>query len=432
MKDKYSICLMNDSFLPAIDGVANAVFNYANVLSKKGADVVVATPKYPGVNDNYPFEVVRYPSVDTTNLVGYRTGYPFSVPALRKIAEHDIDIIHCHCPIVSLLMARYLRKIVNAPVIFTYHTKFDIEVRKAIETNMLQTAAIKAIVKNIESADEVWVVSEGAGENLKSMGYSGEYIVMDNGVDFPMGRVSDEKIAEISRLHNLSDDVPVFLFVGRLTWYKGTKITLDALKMVKEKGKKFKMIFVGDDNERPEIEEYTKSIGLDNDCIFVGAVRDRELLRAYFCRSNLFLFPSTYDTNGIVVREAAACALPSVLIKNSCAAEGVKDGVSGLLIEENPNSMAEMILYACNNLDKIAEIGRGAQSNIYTSWEQSIDKAYERYSLLYDRCRGNSYESVELREDEMFNLVAEWYKVSTKMKNKTAELRDAIKKNFDI
>jgi len=432
MKDKYSVCLMNDSFLPAIDGVANAVFNYANVLTKKGTDVVVATPKYPGVIDDYPFEVVRYPSVDTTNIVGYRTGYPFSVPALRKIAEHDIDIIHCHCPIVSLLMARYLRKIVKAPVIFTYHTKFDIEVRKAIETNMLQTAAIKAIVKNIEAADEVWVVSEGAGENLRSMGYSGEYIVMDNGVDFPMGRVSDEKIAEISRLHNLSDDVPVFLFVGRLTWYKGTKITLDALKIAKEKGEKFKMLFVGDDNERPEIEEYTRSIGLQDDCIFVGAVRDRELLRAYFCRSNLFLFPSTYDTNGIVVREAAACALPSVLIKNSCAAEGVKDGVSGFLIDENPQSMADMILYACHNLDKVAEVGKGAQNSIYMSWEHSIDKAYERYALINERCRCNSYDCLELREDEMFNLVAEWYKVSTKMKDKTAELRDAIKKNFDI
>ena len=432
MKDKFSVCLLNDSFLPAIDGVANAVFNYASVLSSEEVDVVVSTPKYPGVEDNYPFEVVRYPSLNTTNLVGYRTGYPFSIPAIRKIAEHNVDVIHCHCPIVSLLMARYLRKVVKAPIIFTYHTKFDIEVRKAIETNTLQSAAIKAIVKNIEAADEVWVVSEGAGENLRSMGYSGEYVVMDNGVDFPLGRVSDEEIAKITQLHNLEDNIPVFLFVGRLTWYKGTKITLDALKKIKDRGERFKMIFVGDDNERPEIEAYTKSIGLEDDCIFAGAVRDRQLLRAYFCRSNLFLFPSTYDTNGIVVREAAACALPSILIKGSCAAEGVEDGVSGLLIEENPDSMAEMLVYACHNLEKLKEIGRGAQNKIYVSWENAIKNAYERYKVVYDRCRGKDYDTPELREDEMFNLVAEWYKVSTKMKNKTEELKEAIKKNFDI
>ncbi len=432
MKDKFNVCLMNDSFPPAIDGVANAVFNYATVVSQKHGNVVVATPKYPNVEDNYSFEVVRYPGVDTTNFVGYRTGYPFSTTAIRKLAEHDIDVIHCHCPIISLVMARYLRKVVNAPIIFTYHTKFDIEVRKAIKNNMLQSAAIKAIVKNIEAADEVWVVSEGAGENLRSMGYTGEYVVMDNGVDFPMGRVGEDEIVKISKLHNLKPNIPVFLFVGRTTWYKGTKITLDALKIIKDKGLDFQMIFVGDDNELPEIKEYAKSIGLEKECIFPGAVRDRELLRAYFCRANLFLFPSTYDTNGIVVREAAACALPSILIKGSCAAEGVEDGVSGILIEENSTSMADALVEACKDLDKIKKIGIGAQENIYISWEKAIDKAVDRYKIVYDNYHRDKKERPELHEDELFDLVAEWYKVSTKMKNKTAEIRDAIKKNFDI
>lgn len=432
MKDKYNVCLMNDSFPPAIDGVANAVFNYATVVSKKYGNVVVATPKYPNVEDNYPFDVVRYPGIDTTNFVGYRTGYPFSTTAIRNLAEHDIDIIHCHCPIISLVMARYLRKVVNAPIIFTYHTKFDIEVRKAIKNNLLQSAAIKAIVKNIEAADEVWVVSEGAGENLRSMGYTGEYVVMDNGVDFPMGRVGEEEIAKISERHNLTPNIPIFLFVGRTTWYKGTKITLDALKIIKDKGVKFQMIFVGDDNERPEIEKYAKSIGLEKECIFAGAVRDRGLLRAYFCRANLFLFPSTYDTNGIVVREAAACALPSILIKGSCAAEGVEDGVSGILIDENPNSMADALIDACRDLDKVEKIGIGAQKNIYMSWEKSIGKAAERYKVVYEKYHKDRKERPELHEDELFDLVAEWYKVSTKMKNKTAEIRDVIKKNFDI
>ena len=202
--------------------------------------------------------------------------------------------------------------------------------------------------------------------------------------------------------------------------------------MIKDKGERFKMIFVGDDNERPEIEAYAKSLGLEDDCIFAGAVRDRQLLRAYFCRSDLFLFPSTYDTNGIVVREAAACALPSVLIKDSCAAEGVEDGVSGLMIEENPESMAETLVYACHNLDKLKEIGQGARDNLYMSWEKSILNAYERYKVVYNRCLSNNYDTPELREDELFNLISEWYKVSTKMKNKTDEIKEAFKKNFDI
>ena len=42
---------------------------------------------------------------------------------------------------------------------------------------------------------------------------------------------------------------------------------------------------------------------------YVRLYRDREILRAWNTRADLFLFPSTFDTNGLVVREAAACGL---------------------------------------------------------------------------------------------------------------------------
>lgn len=54
-------------------------------------------------------------------------------------------------------------------------------------------------------------------------------------------------------------------------------------------------------------------------CIFVGPVYDRDILRAWNTRADLFLFPSTFDTNELVVSETAAC----VLIEGSCAAEGL-------------------------------------------------------------------------------------------------------------
>ncbi len=57
-------------------------------------EVIVATPEYPGVKDEYPFEVIRYKSIDTTKLVGYRTGYPFDAEMLHRIETFMPDIIH--------------------------------------------------------------------------------------------------------------------------------------------------------------------------------------------------------------------------------------------------------------------------------------------------------------------------------------------------
>ncbi|MEG2524272.1 MAG: hypothetical protein RSB03_01600 [Oscillospiraceae bacterium] len=61
--DKMTVGLFNDSFPPTIDGVANVTVNYARIIERDYGRAVVATPYYPNVTDDYPFEVVRYPSV---------------------------------------------------------------------------------------------------------------------------------------------------------------------------------------------------------------------------------------------------------------------------------------------------------------------------------------------------------------------------------
>ena len=69
MHDKINVCLLNDSFPPVIDGVANAVVNYGEIISTKNlGKATVVTPESPGAVDGYPFDVVRYPSLSTEQL----------------------------------------------------------------------------------------------------------------------------------------------------------------------------------------------------------------------------------------------------------------------------------------------------------------------------------------------------------------------------
>ena len=98
--DKRTICLLNDSFPPEIDGVANAVVNYAKNITKSGENAIVVTPTMPGADDSaFPFPVLRYPSIDMTKLVGYHAGFPFSEKTMKTLMEYPFDLIHCHCPI---------------------------------------------------------------------------------------------------------------------------------------------------------------------------------------------------------------------------------------------------------------------------------------------------------------------------------------------
>ena len=322
MQEKRSICLLNDSFPPLIDGVANTVVNYARELTALGDNAIVVTPEHPDADDGrFPFPVVRYPSVDTRRLVGYLAGYPFSPETLRRMQGQRVELLHSHCPVMSTILARSVREVVDAPLVFTYHTKFDVDVAKILRRKLLQESALYLLAANISACDEVWVVSRGAGENLRSIGYQGDYRVMENGVDMPRGKVSPEEIAAATAGYDLPEGVPVFLFVGRMMWYKGLRIILDGLRQLQSAGQDFRMVFIGGGKDEDEVRAYAAELG--GRCIFTGAISKRETLRAWYSRADLFLFPSSYDTNGLVVREAAASDLASVLIRGSCAAEGV-------------------------------------------------------------------------------------------------------------
>ncbi len=403
-----SICLLNDSFPPEIDGVANAVVNYGTELGALGHKPFVVTPEHPDADDSaLPFPVIRYAGLDMRSQVGYIAGIPFSPTACAAIKAQTPDVLHSHCPVASTVLARNLRNILNVPLIMTYHTKFDIDIEKAIKSKLIQEGAISTLVTNISACDEVWVVSEGAGENLRSLGYRGEYTVMENGVDMPKRRLPEERCAELTADYKFPKGVPLFLFVGRLMWYKGIRIIIDALAALRSQNIDFRMVFVGNGGDRGEIEAYVKSLGLEDRIVFTGAIYDRETLCAWYCRADLFLFPSTFDTNGLVVREAAACSLASVLIKGSCAAEGVTNRQNGFLIEENAASLAVLLTEIYSDRPLMRRIGENAANELYISWGDAVAKAARRYEVVIENYKSGVYRQERKPSEEFFRLSGE-------------------------
>ena len=427
MAEKRSICLINDSFPPVIDGVANAVTNYATVIQRDYGDATVVTPYYPDADDSvYPFPVLRYPSIDMTKLVGYRAGFPLSPELMEQVEGRHIDLIHSHCPVTSMVLARMLRQKLNVPLVFTYHTKFDIDIANASHSKLLQEASIRLLVENISACDEVWTVSHGAGENLRSLGYQGNYIVMPNGVDFPAGRLGEDKVRAVGADLDLPEGVPLFLFVGRMMWYKGLRIILDALKQLKDEGQDFRMVFVGKGTDGDAIRAYAGELGLCDKVFFEAPCYDREVIRAWYCRADLFLFPSTFDTNGLVVREAAACGLASVLIAGSCAAEDVTDGQNGFFIEENADSMAAMLRRLIPQRELMRRVGENAQKEIYISWDDSIANACRRYEVVLDNFRRGLYPVHDTPADEFLRGTAESLDAINRVRAARDQLRAAM------
>lgn len=416
-----NISLFSDSFPPEIDGVANVVVNYADILNKDNNQVNVITPHCAGEDDNiFNYPVVRYKSLDLRDSIGYVAGLPFDPKVVDSLKTFKPDIFHTHCPIISTYLAGSLKSIFDVPLILTYHTKYDIEIEKAIKGKLLQEGLIKLLVSNVSLCDEVWVVSEGAGRNLRSMGYKGDYFVMRNGVDVPKQRVPEEQYMTITAKRNLDlpKDVPVFLFVGRLMWYKGIQIILDSLAALNDAQIDFRMVFIGSGLEGDEIKKYACERALDNKVFFLGPILDRTELSAWYCRSDLFLFPSSFDTNGLVVREAAACSLPSVVISESCAADGIVNNHNGYLINENSASLAALLTKLClkYSYGTLKEIGQNAANELYLSWEDAVVTANDRYQVVLDKYRSETHKKKLRPREEMFKMSGELMNLFAEMK----------------
>lgn len=394
-----NICLLNDSFPPVIDGVANVVTNYADALIREhAASVMVGTPRYPDADyTQYAYPVVAYPSMDTASVTnGYRAGIPFAAKALKEMTEFYPDIIHTHSPASATIIARLLREQTNAPIVFTYHTKYNIDIERVIRAKLAAKETIAAMVGNIAACDEVWTVSHGAGESLKALGYQGEYRVMNNGVDFQKGRAEPAAVRAATAGYDLPEGVPLFLYIGRMITYKGLPLILDALKALSDRGVDFRAVFIGKGPDQKLLQDRARALGLmdagdgPDRCMFLGPIYDRDALRAWNTRADLFLFPSTFDTNGLVVREAAACGLASVLIEGSCAAEGVTDGVNGFTIPETSEALAAMLERACGDIDHLRAVGDRAMEDLYLSWKDCVGRAYQRYQVILENWRSGA------------------------------------------
>ena len=381
---KLTIGLFNDSFPPTIDGVSNTVVNYARIIQAKYGKSVVVTPRYRNVVDNYDFPVIRYMSLPTDKTrLRYRAGNPFAVGAIREVRNQNLDLIHVHSPFTAAYIARNVNLRHKLPVVMTYHTKFQDDISFTVKNKVLYNMAASIVVSNFNYADEIWTVSTGAADSLHALGFEGETRVMVNGADITLDPAPEEIMRKVQADTGFHSGELVFLYCGRMQWYKGIKIILDALVKVKAAGVRFRMIFVGGGYELPEIKDYARKAGLMNQTLFTGPIYDRALLKGYFTRADLFLFPSTYDTAGLVVMEAAACRTPSVLIKDSCASEIVTDGRNGFLSEENADSFAAAIQNAINDRSALAQMGERAAQEVYLSWDDSVANAYKRYEEIY-------------------------------------------------
>lgn len=139
---------------------------------------------------------------------------------------------------------------------------------------------------------------------------------------------------------------PVFIACGRLNRVKGWDLILDAFQLVKGRLPSAVLYFVGDGEDRAELERRVAGAGL-GDCVVITGFADQATVSSLLNRSRVFVLGSHREGWPTALIEALACGLPVVSTAVSGAGDLVIDGSNGFVVRSrDPELFAVSMIQA--------------------------------------------------------------------------------------
>jgi glycosyltransferase involved in cell wall biosynthesis len=173
------------------------------------------------------------------------------------------------------------------------------------------------------------------------------------------------------RLTNGAPDKKLLLFVGRLAAEKN----IESLRGILEASPDYCLALVGDGPFRPTLEKHFEG----THTVFCGYLLGEELSRAY-ASSDVFIFPSTTETLGLVLMEAMAAGLPIVAARSGPTCEQIEDGETGVLFDPDERDSMLAAVQSLNN--RVYRDRISVQASAYVQsygWEDSSEQLYNIY-----------------------------------------------------
>ncbi len=267
----------------------------------------------------------------------------------RRIEAMGVRHVHAHWATHPALAAWAVRALAGTGYSFTAHAH-DLYVDRAMLREKVEKARFVVTISEFNRR----LIEESCAPVA-----AGKVHVVRCGVDpaafAPVGRRPPE--------------VPTFACVASLREYKGHGVLLDAVRLLRDRGLRLRVVLVGDGELRRSIEARIAREGLGEVVELRGAL-PHEQVPAVLASATAMVLPSVTSRDGqmegipVALMEAMAAGVPVVSTQLSGIPELVRDGVTGLLVpERDPAALAgamERLAIDPGLGARLAEAGRRA------------------------------------------------------------------------
>ncbi len=185
----------------------------------------------------------------------------------------------------------------------------------------------------------------------------------------------------------LPKDAIIGGIVARMQRHRRFNILLEAVKLVVEHLPQFRLIVIGRGTHRKEVAiEPAQRMGLARHVIFGGyhTTDYVEMLAAF--DFGIFLVPGS-DGSCRAVREMMAMGKPVIVAKRGILSEIVDDGVTGFVVKDTPENLAQAILKLVKDRSLINKLGENARDKALNDFalERQVEKLEGFYRRLLSR-----------------------------------------------
>lgn len=374
---------LTETYPPMQDGVGRVCWAYCQALEKKGHMAYYIAPEDPAHSRIDGLRTILYRGLQIPGQ-NYRLGVPdWSYEFRKEIRQIPFDILHIHSPFLSARVALEIRKLhPQIPIVATFHSKYYDDAFKITHSKAISSGIVNVVLSVYRKCDAVWAVNHETAQVLQAYGYRGAIDIAPNGTD--LYEIDFDRAYEARKRLGIPENKTILLFVGQISRKKNIHSVLRAVSLLKKEGASFVLLLAGEGPDRSNLEKLAGDLNITDCTGFLGFIRGGDELRSLYAMSDLFVFPSIYDNAPMVVREAAVNGTASVLIRGSCSAEGIQDGVNGFLCEDSPEDIARAIREA---LPKAKEAGEMARKTIPKPWDEIMTDVIKKYEALIVRKR---------------------------------------------
>jgi len=362
---------LNKRYWPHIGGIERSLHNLARACARQGDRVsalVCADGPRPERRVVEDVEVIAAPTF------GVVQSQPIS-PSYIRLPDLAETVWHLHEPFPLGTLALLLRaaRRPDLPTVVTWHS--DVVRQRALKP--IHAALARRLLRRVSRIHVATEANIGSSailpefrDKIRAIPYIVDIAAMRRCPDHPLARA----------LRDWAEGSTIALAVGRLVYYKGIDVLLDALALTRD----VRLVIVGDGPLTDALRARAANLGINERLRWLGSIADDDLVGA-FSSADLFVLASVARSEafGLVQVEAMAAGVPVVSTRLGTSVDVVNvDGVSGLLVRpRDPSELAAAIEKIASDRDLRQRLSNGA---LERAQDFSESRLVRRYRELYE------------------------------------------------